>query len=57
MGVSGRRLIGLSDVLLMLAVVGLSSQPIHPGSAAVVAARSRLSVQMPSVVRVDAGQN
>ena len=53
MGVRGSWTIVLKDVLLMLAVAGLSSQPIPRGSAAVVAAHSRRSVQMPSVVQVD----
>ena len=53
LGIRGSWMIALSDVLLMLAVAGLSSQPIPRGSAAVVAAHSRRSVQMPSVVQVD----
>ena len=46
-------MIALKDVLLMLAVAGLSSQPVHRGNVAAVAARLRRNVQMPSVVQVD----
>ena len=52
LGIRGSWMIALNDVLLMLAVAGLSSQPIPRGSAAVVAAYSRRSVQMPSIVQV-----
>ena len=46
-------MIALKDVLLMLAVAGLLSHLIDFDAAAVVAARSSRSVQMPSVVQVD----
>ncbi|QNI55628.1 hypothetical protein SynBIOSE41_03145 [Synechococcus sp. BIOS-E4-1] len=50
-------MIALKDVLLMLVVVGPSSQPIRPGGAAVVAARSRRSVRMPGAAQDAAGQS
>ena len=50
-------MIALKAVLLMLVVVGLSSQPIRPDSAAVVAARSRRSVRMPGAAQDAAGQS
>jgi hypothetical protein len=50
-------MIAVKDVLLMLADVELSSQHTHQDNAAAAAARLSRSVQMPSVVRVDAGQS
>ena len=57
LGIRGSWMIALNDVLLMLAVAGHSSHRTHPDSAAVVAACSLRSVQMPSAVQADAGQS
>ena len=55
LGIRASWMIALNDVLLMLAIAGLSSQPIPRGSAAVAAAHSLPSVRMPGAAQDAAG--
>ena len=57
MAAAGSSMIALSDVRLLLAVVGLCRQATHQCSVAAVAARSRRIALMPSVVPVVAEQS